>query len=61
MSEQIADAAEHTNIPDGSEEIEGFRWRAKGFEMWNYVFGRAPDSWELREAEIESVVISKWQ
>lgn len=60
MSEQIADNAEHTNIPDGETEIVGFRWRHKSYKnLWNYVFGREPDSWELREADIENVTISK--
>jgi hypothetical protein len=38
---------------------EGFRWRSINppYKIWNYVWDRAPDSWELREAEIQNVVV----
>jgi hypothetical protein len=32
----------------------GFRWRKPRGERWFYVEGRAPDSYELREFEIET-------
>ena len=38
---------------------EGFRWRSINppYKIWNYVWGRSPDSWKLREAEIQNVVV----
>lgn len=33
-----------TDIPDGEDQMIGFRWRKKGNYLWNYVFSREPDS-----------------
>lgn len=55
----LVERGEHTNIPDGLERIDGFRWKLPDKELWNYEFKSAPDSWHLREAEIEWVTIAK--
>jgi hypothetical protein len=40
----------------GGGEV-GFRWRRKGYELWDYVYHRAPDSFELGDdIELQQVI-----
>ncbi len=59
LPRRFEDVGQHTNIPDGLTVMSGFRWRLPHHTRWHYVFGRSPDSWELRECMLESVEISK--
>lgn len=46
---------EEWNLLMGGGEPVGFRHRANGHSEWVTVFGRSPDSYELRELEIEAL------
>lgn len=52
-----AESAEKWNTRTlmGGGELVGFRYRANGHSEWVTVFGRSPDSYELREFEIEAL------